>query len=159
MKKTLPAKMLILFAALLLLMMSVAGCGRNGDREEPVSSVPDAAPVAPVEPSAVPEAETEGELTDEQALSAIRNYCLSRNPDLKNIVSAGEYPAYWTVSSSDEGEIVVLFRSYTGALVRYYIDRSTGETYVTEFVPGITPEEERTEENFNVGDYASGGPD
>ncbi len=50
-------------------------------------------------------------------------------------------------------QIVVLFRSYTGALVRYYIDPASGETYVTEFVSGITPEEERTEETLNVKDY------
>ena len=30
-------------------------------------------------------------LSDEQALSAIRNYCFTRNPDLEDIISAGEY--------------------------------------------------------------------
>ena len=49
-------------------------------------------------------------------------------------------------------QIVVLFRSYTGALVRYYIERAMGYTYVTEFVPGVTPEEQRTEESFNIWD-------
>ncbi len=92
-------------------------------------------------------------LSDELALSAIRSYCLSANPDLEEIVNAGEYPVYWEIASSDAGQIVVLYRSYTGALLRYYIDRMTGETYVTEFVPGITSEEQRTEESFNVWDY------
>lgn len=59
---------------------------------------------------------------------------------------------YWDVSG-EENEVVVLLRSYTGAQVRYYISRNSGDTYVTEFVPGVTSEEERTEESFNVYDY------
>lgn len=97
-----------------------------------------------------------GALTDELALSAIRNYCLRENPDLESIVNAGEYPVSWEIESSDEQQIVALFRSYTGALVRYYIDRATGETCVTEFVPGITTGEQRTEESFNIWDCVAG---
>ena len=94
-----------------------------------------------------------GELSDELALTGIRNYCYSVNPDLEGIVKAGEYQVYWDIQSSDAQQIVVLFRSYTGALCRYYIDRATGETYETEFVPGITAEETRTEESFNLWSY------
>ena len=95
----------------------------------------------------------EKRISDEQALSAIRKYCFIQNPELEDMVDAGEYPVYWDVSSSTDSEIVVLFRSYTGALLRYYIDPVSGDTYVTEFVPGITPAEERTEESINVWDY------
>ncbi len=69
------------------------------------------------------------------------------------MVNAGEYPIFWEIAAADEQQVVVLFRSYTGAEVRYYIDRASGEAYVTEFVPGITPEEQRTEESLNVRDY------
>ena len=96
------------------------------------------------------------ELTDEEALSAVRNYCVSRNPELEDMVKAGEYPVYWEIASSDERQITILFRSYTAAQTRYYIDRSTGDTFVTEFVPGIMTEEQRTDESFNVRDYFSG---
>lgn len=92
-------------------------------------------------------------LTDEQALAAIVNYCTASNPALEDIVNAGEYDTYWEIVSSDAQQVVVLFRSYTGAQVRYYIDRATGDAYVTEFVPGITPEEERTDESLNVWAY------
>ena len=95
-----------------------------------------------------------GTLSDEQALTAIRNYCIAGNPDLENI-AAEDYPTYWELASSDADQVVVLFRSYTGAQVRYYIDRATGDAYVTEFAPGITPEEMRTEESLNVRDYLS----
>ena len=92
-------------------------------------------------------------ISEEQALNAIKNYCYSINPDLESIVDEGNYPVYWDISSSDENEIVILFRSYTGAQNRYYIDRNTGDTYVTEFVPGIMDEEERTDEMFSVNDF------
>ena len=95
----------------------------------------------------------ESTLSDEQALSAIKNYCYISNPDLEDIVNAGEYPVYWDISSSDEREVVVLFRSYTGAQIRYHIDRASGDVSVTEFVPGISSEEEQTDESFNVRDY------
>ena len=72
---------------------------------------------------------------------------------LENIEKEGEYPVYWEVISSDENEIVILFRSYTGAQIRYYIDPVLGDTYVTEFVPQITNEEEKTDEEFNIRDY------
>ena len=89
-------------------------------------------------------------ITEEQAMLAIQNYCISNNPDLENIMNESEYPVYFEIISSDDNEIVVLFRSYTGAQNKYYINRHTGDTYVTEFVPGIMDEEERTGESFNV---------
>ena len=92
-------------------------------------------------------------ISDEQALSAVKRYCYSSNPDLESIVKAGEYPVYWDIASSDEQEVVVLFRSYTGAQIRYYIDRTSGEAYSTEFVPGLSAEESLTDEGFNVRDY------
>ena len=109
-------------------------------------------PSAAAEVPAETEAGTET-LSDEQALAAIRQYCFVSNPDLEGIVNAGEYSVYWDVVSSTSSEIVVLFRSYTGAEIRYYIDTVSGETYVTEFVPGTTPGEQRTEESFNARDY------
>lgn len=92
-------------------------------------------------------------LTEEQALSAVRQYCILGNPELERFAESGEYQVSWEVVDSNEEQIVVLLRSYTGAEVRYYIDRATGDAYVTEFMPGITPEETRTEETLNVRDY------
>lgn len=92
-------------------------------------------------------------ITEEKALEAIEKYCYADNPDLRNIIDSGEYQVYWTVETKETDEIVVLFRSYTGAIIHYYIDPDSGETYVTEFVPGITDDEQRTNESFNVRDY------
>lgn len=95
----------------------------------------------------------EGKLSDELALSAIKNYCFVGNSELANIVNAGEYPVYWEVTSSTDTEIVVLYRSYTGAQIRYHIDPVSGDTYATESVPGESLEETRNDEVLNVWDY------
>ncbi len=98
----------------------------------------------------------ERRISDEQAVTAIRNYCCIQNPDLQELVNDGDCPAYWDVSSSDGQQIVVVFRSYTGAVNRYYIDPVSGETYVTEFVSGIMDDEQQTDERLNAWDYLAG---
>lgn len=140
-----------------ILYVSAGACGwrapfrtEAGCRFEVVTLLPSGQP-APAAPAG-----EAGALTDEQALSAIRNYCLLRNPDLEELVNDGDYPVYWEIDSSSEEEIVVLFRAYTGAQIRYHIDPVSGETSVTEFVPGVSAGEERTDESFNVRDYADG---
>ena len=92
-------------------------------------------------------------LSNEEALSAVRAYCLDADPELESIVEAEEYPVYWMVETSSEQQVVVLYRSYTGAEIRYYVDRATGETTVTDFVPGIMNAEQPSEERLNVRDY------
>lgn len=99
------------------------------------------------------EPDSQERINDDQALAAIKNYCLISNPELEDMVNSEDYTTYWEIESSGNDQIVVLYRSYTGALVRYYIDAATGDTYVTEFVQGITDTEERTDETFNVKDY------
>ena len=102
----------------------------------------------------ITEENTEADIiTEEEALTGIKNYCYSQNAELKNMESSDEYTIYWEVTTNENSEIVVLYRSYTGAQIRYYIDPSSGETYSTEFVPGITDEEEKTNETLNVRDY------
>ncbi|SFI30635.1 hypothetical protein SAMN04487830_1404 [Pseudobutyrivibrio sp. OR37] len=86
---------------------------------------------------------------DDTALAAVKSYCYENYPDIKE----AESMVYWNIESSDDKQIVVLFRSYTGALVRFYIDSASGDTYITEYVDGITPEEEETGETFNIKEY------
>ena len=92
-------------------------------------------------------------ISNEQALNAVKRYCLAGNPDLADIVRSGEYPVSWEMEFGDDPNIVVLFRSYTGAELRYYIDPASGDTYVTEYVSGVMTEEQRTDESFNAWDY------
>ena len=144
-------KRTVIFLLIAILAFSVlSSCGTSIPADSS-SSVPADTDVSESEEEA--EDLINNVITEEQALAAIKDYCYRMNPDLEEIEQAGEYPVYWEVESGDEEEIVILFRSYTGAEVRYYIDPDTGDTYVTEFVSGITPEEERTDENFNIRDY------
>lgn len=142
---------------LFMLMMILCSCGRKSDVANPVELGLNTDVASTAETNAVleTEAKTVEKLLDDQVLAAIKNYCCILNPTLEDIVNAKEYPVYWEIISSDEHEIVVVFRSYTGAQNRYYVDRTTGDTYVTEYVPGIMNEEQRTDESFNVRDYFS----
>ena len=143
-------KKALLTATLLAMALGVAGCNEATEKQSDESSSASVSSV--VESSTDEESAPQNEIiTDEQARAAIQNYCCINNPSLKD--NEEELPTYWEVVSSSETEIVVLFRSYTGAQIRYYVDPTTGETYVTEFVPGITEAEERTDESFNVKDY------
>ena len=92
-------------------------------------------------------------ITAEQALTAVKNYCYKNYPGLEEMVKSDNYTINWEIQSSDEKEIVILFRSYTGAIVRYYIDPVSGDTYITEFMQGMTEKEERMDETFNIKDY------
>ena len=92
-------------------------------------------------------------ITEQQALEAIKQYSYSKDPNLKDMENSDEYTIYWDVSTNENNEIVVLYRSYTAAEIRYYINPSSGETYVTEFVQGITDEEQKTGESLNIRDH------
>lgn len=126
----------------------------SGDETTTVNLSSDQPATVTVEPNTDEETSDQAgdvKITDDEALEAIKNRCLEENPDLENMIDEG-YMIYWNVESSDDAQIVVLYRAYTGAEIRYYIDRTTGDTYVTEFVSGITEEEEKTGETFNIKD-------
>ncbi len=130
-------------------ILGTVGCGKNKMQEKNDQTViVDATNI--IGETTVETHDVSEEMSDQQILDIIIKYCYDSNPDLKDIVDAGEYPVYWDIASSDENEIVIIFRSYTGAQKRFYIDRNSGDTYVTEFVPGITDEEEPTGESFNI---------
>ena len=161
MKKKIIYKTALTIASASVMMAMLAGCSNNTAPEVTSTPVISIEPVSSSEPVEVSESgketvigtETDGKLTDDQLLSAIRNYCFESNPDLKDIADEGEYQVYWEIEPGHDNETVVLFRSYTGAQIRYYINPDSGDTYVTEFVPGITDEEQKTDESFNVNDY------
>ena len=99
------------------------------------------------------ESANEALITQDQALEAIKKYCFENDPELESMMNSGDYTMYFDASVNDAGEIVVLYRSYTAAQIRYYINPTSGEVYVTELVPGIIDEEQKTDETFNIRDY------
>ena len=136
----------ILSVALALVMV---GCGAKKAAESDIIGGADE-PTAIKLDTAKDSEEKITPLTDDEALEAIKNYCYETNPDLQDMEDDDDFTFYFNVESSDESQIVVAFRSYTMAIVRYYVDPITGDTYVTEFVPGITDEEEKTGETLNA---------
>ncbi|MCR5634387.1 MAG: hypothetical protein K6F90_03645 [Lachnospiraceae bacterium] len=92
-------------------------------------------------------------ITEDQALAAIKKYWFEKEPELEDMLDSDEYTIYFEVTTNDEGEIVVLYRSYTAAETRYYIDPETGNANITELVPGIFDEETASNEKLNIRDY------
>jgi hypothetical protein len=131
-------KKAVVIAMLVVLVTGTAACGSKKDA---------------VNTKETNEINKDARISDEKALEAIKNYCIQTNPELEDMVNSKDYTIDWKVESSEEDQIVVAYRSYTAAIVRYYIHPLSGETYVTEFVPGITEEEKRTDETLNVKDY------
>lgn len=139
---------LILVTSLCLLM---TGCGNNSGTSTAEVQVTEQ--VTKEEVSTEESSEVTDTITEQHALEAIKKYSYSKDPNLKSMEDSDEYTIYWHVSTNDNNEIVVLYRSYTAAEIRYYINPSSGDTYVTEFVQGITDEEQKTEETLNVREY------
>ena len=92
-------------------------------------------------------------ITEDQALAAIKKYWFEKDPELEDMLDSDEYTVYFEVTTNDDGEIVVLYRSYTAAETRYYIDPETGNANITELVPGIFDEETASNEKLNIRDY------
>ena len=148
-------RLTILFTGIMILCLVACGSKTEETSSLQVEEIPAAQET--VQTSETTEtaeaAETTGKITEEQATQAIHDYCIESFPDLANMEGSDDYTLYWEASTNENGEIVVLYRAYTGALIRYYVNPETGDTYVTEQVPGIIDDEQRTEETLNVKDY------
>ncbi len=147
-------------------LLTLAGCGAESEKEtgiameaiQPEGSAQEGAQevVQEVTQEVVQEESEKASadvITQEQALEAIKNYCYANNPDIEGMIGSDDYTLYFDVSTNEANEIVVLYRAYTGAQIRYYIDPASGEVYVTELVPGIIDDEQKTDETFNIRNY------
>mgnify|MGYP007101927836 CR=1 FL=1 len=100
------------------------------------------------------EKNTKNILDENEVYNAVVNYCCSKNTDLSDMID-DDYAIYWTIEEQDKNTYIVTYRSYTGAITYYHVDKYTGETTSTEFVPGITDGEQEGTDHFNVIDYLS----
>ena len=79
-------------------------------------------------------------ITADMAYEGINNYCHSAydwsvakvNPDIM----------YLTMGEETDSAYQVVFRSYTGAFVHFYVDKTSGTTKIVEKVPSLNVEEE-----------------
>ncbi len=74
-------------------------------------------------------------ITAEMAYEGVNNYChteydwsvADENPSMMSV----------TMGEETETEYKVIFRSYTGALVNFYVDKTSGTTRLVESVPAL----------------------
>ena len=84
--------------------------------------------------------ETTRNITEEMAFEGVSNYCHSAydwsvakdNPDMM----------YLRMGEETDTAYQVVFRSYTGAFVYFYVNKTSGTTKIVEKVPNLHIEEE-----------------
>lgn len=89
------------------------------------------------------------EITAEMALEGVSNYCHSAY----DWSAAEENPELMYVAMGEETDSAyqVAFRSYTGALVHFYVDKASGSTRIVEQVPALGVESDAG--TINLSDY------
>lgn len=92
---------------------------------------------------------SEKSITKDMAYEGVNNYCHS-NYDW-SIAEENPSMMYLTMGDETEVEYKVIFRNYTGVLVYFYVDKSSGATKMTEYVPALDIESEAGE--FDLFDY------
>ena len=78
---------------------------------------------------------TKSEITAEMAYEGVSNYCHSaydwsvakENPDIM----------YVQMGEENDSAYQVVFRSYTGAFVNFYVNKANGTTRMEEYVPTL----------------------
>ena len=78
---------------------------------------------------------TKSEITAEMAYEGVNNYCHSTY----DWSIAKENPSIMYVQMGEETDSAyqMVFRSYTGALVNFYVDKTSGTTRMEEYVPTL----------------------
>lgn len=79
-------------------------------------------------------------ITAEMALEGVSNYCHSAY----DWSIAEDNPSIMGIEMGEESDSAyqVVFRSYTGAMVYFYVDKASGTTRMEEFVPALNVREE-----------------
>ena len=86
---------------------------------------------------------TKSEITAEMAYEGVSNYC----HETYDWSVAEENPSIMYVKMGEETDSTyqVVFRSYTGAFVYFYVNKASGMTRMVEHVPAMDIEEEAGE--------------
>ncbi len=79
-------------------------------------------------------------ITKELAYEGVYNYCHSTYD--QSIAEDDPSMMYVAMGDESETEYQVIFRSYTGAFVYFYVDKASGITRMTEYVPALDIESE-----------------
>ena len=76
---------------------------------------------------------SKSEITAEMAYQGVSNYCHSKY----DWSIAEDNPSVMSIEMGEETDstYLVVFRSYTGAFVNFYVNKTSGTTRVEEYVP------------------------
>ena len=83
---------------------------------------------------------SERNITKEMAFEGINNYCHSAYD--WSIAEENPSMMYLKMGEETESEYQVIFRSYTGAFVYFYVEKTNGSTRMVEYVPTLDVENE-----------------
>ena len=92
-------------------------------------------------------------ITAEMAYEGVNNYCHQEY----DWSVAKDNPSIMSVTMGEETDSAyqVVFRSYTGALVYFYVDKASGTTKMVEHVPALNIENEAG--TIEISDYLMKG--
>ena len=79
-------------------------------------------------------------ISEEMAYDGVYNYCRSTYD--WSIAEDNPEIMYLEMGEETESEYQVIFRSYTGSFVYFYVDKSSGNTRLVEYVPQLEIEED-----------------
>ena len=123
------------FLSSLFIVLLLSSC-RQGKTEapQPTETTEQAQPTETTE-----QAQPTG-ITAEMAYEGVNNYChqeydwsvAKENPSIMSV----------TMGKETDSAYQVVFRSYTGALVYFYVDKASGTTKMVEHVPALNIENE-----------------
>ena len=78
---------------------------------------------------------TKSEITAEMAYEGVSNYCHSTYD--WSIAETNPSIMYIKMGEETDSAYQVVFRSYTGAFVNFYVDKASGMTRMEEYVPTL----------------------
>lgn len=78
---------------------------------------------------------TKGKITAKMAYEGVSNYC--HNTYDWSIAKENPSIMYIEMGEETDSAYQVIFRSYTGALVNFYVDKTSGKTRMEEYVPTL----------------------
>lgn len=88
-------------------------------------------------------------ITEDMAYEGVNNYCHSEYD--WSIAKDNPSIMYVKMGEETEAEYQVIFRSYTGAFVNFYVNKTNGITRLEEYVPTLDVKEEAG--TINILDY------
>ena len=83
---------------------------------------------------------TKSEITAEMAYEGVSNYCHSAYD--WSVAEGNPSIMYVEMGEETDSAYLVVFRSYTGAFVNFYVDKACGTTRMVEKVPSLNIEED-----------------